>query len=342
MAPSADCRVTPRLDDRGTGDGPGGELSLALHKKVVDSLSDGVYYVDSNRRITYWNQGAEAITGYPAAAVLGRPCFEDRLCHVDAAGQSQCGTCPMSTAISRGWERHQVLWLRHAAGHRVPVRVRSFPIRDTSGRRIIGAVETFSDASSSPEVEESSRAAAAWADPFLDAVTALPDRRVLGIVLAARRDDLDRHWLPFGLILADVDNVSRLAAEFGPGVAGQAIRSVADILRGTLRAGDTIVRWSPTEFAVLISTTEIEGLDRVTDRMLRLVRGKPAVTTAGLVPVRISIGATIGSRGEAIEMLYQRAEMALTTARARGHDCVVLVDPTRPGGHARLIGTRSR
>jgi PAS domain S-box-containing protein len=30
---------------------------------ILDSLQDGVYFVDMNRRITYWNKGAERIDG---------------------------------------------------------------------------------------------------------------------------------------------------------------------------------------------------------------------------------------------------------------------------------------
>ncbi|HEX7541873.1 MAG TPA: PAS domain-containing protein [Anaerolineales bacterium] len=35
-------------------------------KDILDNLYDGVYFVDPERRITYWNNGAERITGYPA------------------------------------------------------------------------------------------------------------------------------------------------------------------------------------------------------------------------------------------------------------------------------------
>jgi len=34
-----------------------------LYKRILDSLYDGVYLVDPDRRITYWNSGAERITG---------------------------------------------------------------------------------------------------------------------------------------------------------------------------------------------------------------------------------------------------------------------------------------
>ena len=43
-----------------------------FYKSLLDNLYDGVYFVDRDRRITYWNKGAERITGYAAAEVLGK------------------------------------------------------------------------------------------------------------------------------------------------------------------------------------------------------------------------------------------------------------------------------
>ena len=34
---------------------------------IVDSLSDGLYVCDLERRITYWSKSAERITGWTAA-----------------------------------------------------------------------------------------------------------------------------------------------------------------------------------------------------------------------------------------------------------------------------------
>lgn len=33
---------------------------------ILDNVYDGVYFVDAFRRITYWNKGAERITGFTA------------------------------------------------------------------------------------------------------------------------------------------------------------------------------------------------------------------------------------------------------------------------------------
>ena len=71
---------------------------------IIDSLSDGVYVCDRDRRITYWSKSAERITGWKAEDVVGRRCLDDVLCHVDKDGHPLCGEeyCPLHRAIITG------------------------------------------------------------------------------------------------------------------------------------------------------------------------------------------------------------------------------------------------
>ena len=42
------------------------QISTDLYKELLDRMSDGVYFVDRNRQILYWNEGAARLTGYSA------------------------------------------------------------------------------------------------------------------------------------------------------------------------------------------------------------------------------------------------------------------------------------
>ena len=56
------------------------KLDESFFRNLVDHLYDGVYVVGKNRDITYWNQGAERITGYKAGDVTGRCCRDNTDC----------------------------------------------------------------------------------------------------------------------------------------------------------------------------------------------------------------------------------------------------------------------
>lgn len=114
-----------------------------FHKNLIDNLYDGVYFVDTNRKITYWNKGAERITGHPAEYMVGKFCNNNILDHVTDDGCHLClEGCPLMATINDGLPREAEVHLRHADGYRVPILVRTTPIFDEYNR-VVGAVEVF-------------------------------------------------------------------------------------------------------------------------------------------------------------------------------------------------------
>jgi PAS domain S-box-containing protein len=45
-----------------------------FYSKILDNISSGVYFVDKDRVITYWNKGAERLSGFTALEVVGLKC----------------------------------------------------------------------------------------------------------------------------------------------------------------------------------------------------------------------------------------------------------------------------
>ena len=73
---------------------------------VLNSLHDGLYFTDTDRRIIYWNAAAERITGYASPEVLGKKCSDNILVHIDAEGTNLCkNLCPLAKTIEDGAHR---------------------------------------------------------------------------------------------------------------------------------------------------------------------------------------------------------------------------------------------
>ncbi|NQU21060.1 MAG: SpoIIE family protein phosphatase [Candidatus Nealsonbacteria bacterium] len=125
-------------------------LSTVNVGDIINSLSDGVYVCDLDRRVTYWSKSAERITGWTAEDVVGRQCFDNILCHIDKDGHQLCGEehCPLHRAIvtSTGSKGSLLVYARGKNGRRIPMQVAVAPIRNTAGQ-VVGGVETFRDAS---------------------------------------------------------------------------------------------------------------------------------------------------------------------------------------------------
>ena len=53
-----------------------------LYLTIINNLNDGVYFVDLDRRILFWNKAAERITGYSADEIMGSQCQDYILNHI--------------------------------------------------------------------------------------------------------------------------------------------------------------------------------------------------------------------------------------------------------------------
>jgi sigma-B regulation protein RsbU (phosphoserine phosphatase) len=117
---------------------------------ILDSLSDGVYVCDRERRIVYWSKSAERITGWTPQDVVGRRCLDDVLSHIDKDGHRLCGEefCPLHRSMVTGNSTNVplIVFAQAKDGRRVPMQVSVAPIRDADGE-VIGGVETFRDVS---------------------------------------------------------------------------------------------------------------------------------------------------------------------------------------------------
>ncbi|MGE5347076.1 MAG: PAS domain-containing protein, partial [Acidithiobacillales bacterium] len=167
-----------------------GVRNEALLREILETVADGVYIVDRDRRILWWNRGAERITGFARGEIVQTRCYDDNLRHVDVRGTPLCvGHCPLVHAMQEGTPRTDQVFLHHKKGHRVPVEVNVFPLRDAEGS-IVGAVEVFRDISAPDEpatVEELRRMA------LLDPLTELGNRRYAEITLASRLSEMNRY-----------------------------------------------------------------------------------------------------------------------------------------------------
>ena len=104
------------------------QLTEEIFRALLESLPTGVYLVDRERRILFWNDGAERITGYHRQEVIGRFCHNDILMHCDQEERLLCGAgCPLLQTVQDGQPREADVFLRHKDGQRVPVRVRAVP-----------------------------------------------------------------------------------------------------------------------------------------------------------------------------------------------------------------------
>lgn len=112
---------------------------------IVDLLAVGVFTVDAQGKFVAWNQGAERITGYSAATIIGQPCtfLEGPNCKgfSSLAELLQSATCPPNGICS------QECKLMSRDGREIYIHGNVHILRDEQ-QEVVGAVGSFSDVTS--------------------------------------------------------------------------------------------------------------------------------------------------------------------------------------------------
>lgn len=315
--------MTVTLTSKNLPDPPGLNASeSSFHSRLLDSLYDGVYFVNRERVITYWNQGAEKISGYSAQEAVGIRCSDNLLVHVNGAGTRLClEGCPLSSTLADGERREAEVYLRHKQGHRVPVSVRVAAIRDAEGT-ILGAVEVFSDVSAKKRVER--RASQLEDLAFRDALTGLPNRRTMELKVRQALQEAQELGRGIGLLMADLDDFKQVNDVHGHEAGDAALKAVSATLNSALRPEDTVGRWGGEEFLVLVRDVTPAALAIVAERCRKLVAQTAFPVGEHRLPVTISIGATLLDSQESRHIALQRADELMFASKRAGKNRVTL------------------
>jgi diguanylate cyclase (GGDEF)-like protein/PAS domain S-box-containing protein len=295
------------------------QISTDLYKELLDRMSDGVYFVDTNRQILYWNEGAARLTGYRHDEIVGQFCQDNTLCHVDSAGRQLCFEgCPLLACMQDGIPRDTEIFLRHKQGRRVPVHVRVQPIREADGT-IVGAVEIFRDNTAQIEVRRKAEAMERLA--FLDPLTHLPNRRFLEMSLRTALAEYEEHGDPFGVLVFDVNQFKSINDRFGHASGDRALVEMAKTLTGALRSVDVVGRWGGDEFLAIARSVTREVLGELAERCAVLVKEACYRNEGGgLEGLSIAVGAALAKPDDNVESVLARADRRMYAQKKAAAD----------------------
>jgi diguanylate cyclase (GGDEF)-like protein/PAS domain S-box-containing protein len=298
------------------------QLRAGLFKEILNGLADGVYFVDVERHITFWSQGAERITGYPEEEALGIACAHRLLGPLDTTGRNLCeAACPLAATLADGLARNTEAFLRHAGGQRVPVLLRDLALRDTKGR-IVGAVETLID---HPALLAGVRSPGAWEYLGLhDTLTGVGSRRFIAGRIETCLAELQRLGVPAAVLFCDIDHFGAFNQLHGKEIGDAVLAMVAQTLERNLRGSDAVGRWGGEEFVAVLQHVDGMRAAAVADKLRMLVERSTLSAAGGSLHVTVSVGATMIRAEDSEAAILARATSALASSKAAGCNCVTL------------------
>jgi len=158
-----------------------------------------------------------------------------------------------------------------------------------------------------------------------DGLTGLYNHRHFQEKLAEEFKRLSRYPRPLSLLLMDIDFFKKVNDTYGHPAGDTVLKSVAAILKKTVRETDIPARYGGEEFAALLTDTDKEGAGLVAERARKAIMESLFHVDARGLKITVSIGvASYPADARTKEALIEVADRALYRAKEEGRNRVVL------------------
>ncbi len=295
--------------------------TVDFYREILDNLYDGVFFIDKNCLITYWNRGSAELTGYSFEDVHGKNYYEI-FQPLDKEGNhlSEIDVCPIKRALQIQELLEIEAYIRHKEGHLLPISIRIAPVREVD-QQIIVAVEIYS--CNSPRYVMRQRLEELQEMAMHDPLTGIANRRFIEINLATRMEELKRYDFGFAVVFLDVDHFKQVNDTYGHQVGDRLLKMISTTIANSLRSFDIIGRWGGEEFVVLLVNPRPDALFALADRLRRLVENSELTNENGeTIKVTVSVGATDAIQNDTVESLIHRADRLMYESKKNGRNRV--------------------
>jgi len=267
----------------------------------------GVCLVDTRGKIIYWNPAAEGITGYLGHEVLGRAYRGDLLVHCGGANGSTEQRCPVTEVLRDGRAVAAELFLRHKQGHRVPVHVSAFALRDAMGE-VRGVGEIFDPTNANHE----STGWAGHSDREFEMATGLSaveeSVEQLHTLLAARTAATS------AVILIEMTEQQELCQHGGTAMLAQATRVLAKTVAALLPSRNYVGCWSDWRLIAIVPECKSEMLEKLKSTLAGVGSSCAVKWWGDRVVVRIRAAACCVDPEQSVDELIQGLEREMKIA----------------------------
>lgn len=290
-----------------------------LHKKaVIDTAADAIVTTDQHGIITAVNPAVVRLFGWADKELLGQPItmlLPAEYWSGHAAYLCQHVSAGIVKVIGSGREARAV----RQDGSLFPIRL---AVSKVQFREQTLLVCFMTDITEQKRIESLLER-----DALHDALTDLPNRRALFVILPQAIARAERARSSFALLFIDLDGFKAINDSLGHECGDRLLKVVAGTLMQSARHSDFVVRLAGDEFVMLLEGVHDEGEARVFAEKLLLALGRPVQLDGHVLRVQASIGIAFFRPGRHIEAeaLLREADEAMYAAKKQGKGGVFVV-----------------
>lgn len=288
--------------------------------QLLDQIFDGLVEIDGHGRVTRWNRGAERLTGYPAARVVGKPFLKHPARHVSPSGREiPEARHPLLQTVRDGIPREALAYLTHAEGYRLTLITRCFALYH--GREHpSGAIELFSDNKSliaAFHVAETTEETIVF-----DPLTGIGSRSHIESKIRSAIEGYKARQTPFGILFIDIDHFKLFNDTRGHLAGDKLLRLVANSIRNNLRVTDSCGRWGGEEFIAVVYGLDSKVLGKVAEKLRATIQEAKVREDDIEAGVTVSIGATLVRPADTLHSVIDRADRLMYRSKRDGRNRV--------------------
>lgn len=278
------------------------EIEAHLFRSFSDAMPYGVCLVDLHSKIFYWNAAAEEITGYLGQEVVGRTYRGDLLIQFDGTNAGASPQCPVMEVLLDGRLVGADLFLRHKEGHRTPVHVFAFPLRDSMGE-MRGVGEIFDPAHGNQD---------SWparSDREFEIATGLPafaeSMEHLQALLHSRSASSS------AVMLIEMSEQRAIQHHGGTAMLHQALRTLAKTIAGLLPSNTFVGCWSDWRLVASVPECKPETMITLQSKLAGVGSSCAVKWWGDRRVVRIRAAARLAEPSQTVDALIQGLEQDL-------------------------------
>lgn len=299
---------------------------------TLESTADGILVTDIAGNVRSFNRSFAALWGLPPDLLRRRD--DDAI----LAAMTRAVTDPAAyirrLAANEDTEVREIVDTVTLLSGRVLQRVM---LPQMSHGRVVGRVHSYRDISERLEAIHRIETLSSS-----DALTGLPNRRVLADRVEFSIALSQREGTPFALLFANLDRFKHVNDTLGHEFGDRVLVDVAERLKASLRQVDTVTRLGGDEFVMLVHQADAHGAETAARRILETLQ-RPFTHGGMSFVVTCSIGIVLYPRdGSGLDELVRRADAAMHEVKAAGrasyrfHESCVRISDSDQRGRLKL------
>ncbi len=283
---------------------------LQLAARVFESSRDAITITDARGTIIAVNEAFTAITGYPAAEVVGK---NPRILQSGRHDTEYYRVMWASIQENGYWQGE--IWNKRKNGEIYPEWLKITAVKNPS-QDTANYIAVFSDITDDIRAAERIQHLA-----YYDSLTNLPNRALLSDRLDLAIAHAKRSGSKCAVLSLDMDRFKNINDALGHSVGDQLLKSVATRLKECVREVDTVARMGGDEFVVILDgVAEADSILPVARKMLHSL-SQPYEIEGHNIRATPSIGISVyPDDGADQESLIMNADSAMYHAKENGRN----------------------